>query len=118
MNIEKLRSYCLSFPGTTEGIKWENNLCFMVAEKIFCITGMNDGSPVSFKLDEERFDELTDREGIIQAPHFARRQWVSVIKRSALRPQEWEEYLGEAYRIIKAKLPKKIQKEIDEGERG
>lgn len=113
MNIEKLRSYCLSFPGATEGIKWEDHLCFMVGEKIFCITGMDDESPVSFKINQEQFDELTDREGIIQAPHFARRQWVSVTKRNALRTQEWEEYLNEAYAIIKSKLPKKIQRELE-----
>lgn len=45
MDTEKLRSICLSFPGATEGIKWDH-LCFMVAEKIFLITGFEDDAPL------------------------------------------------------------------------
>ncbi len=112
MTIEKLTEYCLSFPGTHEGIKWEENLCFMVAEKIFCITGLTDTSGVSFKVTEEDFDELCEREGIMQAPHFARRKWVSVTRRNALRPKEWEHYLAASYELVKSGLPKKIQTEL------
>lgn len=113
MTTEKLRAYCLSLPGVQEGVKWEDHLCFMIAEKMFCITGMNDDTNVSFKVDPEEFEELTEREGVIQAPYFARRQWVAVEKRGALRLSEWEDYLLKSYELVKAKLPKKTQKEID-----
>ncbi|HEY1032824.1 MAG TPA: MmcQ/YjbR family DNA-binding protein [Flavipsychrobacter sp.] len=109
MDTEKLRAYCLSLPGVYEGIKWEDHLCFMVAEKMFCITGMTDTSGVSFKVSPEDFEELTERNGIIQAPYFARNQWVAVEKRNALKPKEWEHYLEQAYELIKAKLPKKVR---------
>jgi hypothetical protein len=36
MTLEKLREQYLLFPGATEGLKWEDHICFMVAEKIFC----------------------------------------------------------------------------------
>jgi predicted DNA-binding protein (MmcQ/YjbR family) len=113
MTTEKLRSFCLSLKGAHEGIKWEDHLCFMVAEKMFCITGMNDNSNISFKVTDEDFETLCEREGIIQAPYMAKNKWVAVTKRSALRKSEWEHYLTQSYELIKSKLTKKVQQQID-----
>ena len=65
MDLDKLRDLCLSFPGVTEGIKWEDHLCFMVGEKMFCITSV-DGAwqGASLKVTPEDFDELTVLPGI------------------------------------------------------
>jgi predicted DNA-binding protein (MmcQ/YjbR family) len=112
MTVEKMREFCLSLPGTTEGIKWEDHLCFMVAEKMFCISGMEDSSGVSFKVTEEDFDLLTEREGIMQAGYMAKRQWVGVSKRSALKPKEWQHYLKQSYELVRSKLPKKVREEL------
>src|SRR4051812_31863824 len=109
MTTEKLRDYCLSFPGATEGVKWEDHLCFMVGEKMFCVTGMTDNSTVAFKASDEAFEELIERAGIIPAPYMARNKWVSVQKRNSLRGAEWKEYIRDSYELIKSKLPKKIQ---------
>lgn len=113
MTTEKLRSFCLGLKGAQEGIKWEDHLCFMIAEKMFCITGMNDHSNVSFKVTDEDFETLCERDGIIQAPYMAKNKWVAVTKRSALRKSEWEHYLTQSYELIKSKLPKKTQLQID-----
>lgn len=40
MNLEELRAFCLSLPGTEEDIKWGNNLCFTLAGKIYCIADL------------------------------------------------------------------------------
>lgn len=114
MNTEKLTAYCMSLKGVKESIKWEDHLCYTVGEKIFCMTGMNDNSGVSLKVSREDFEELTEREGIEQAPYLARGQWIAIHKRNALKPKEWEYYLDKAYQLIKAKLTKKMQREIDE----
>lgn len=113
MNTEKLTAFCLSLPGVAETVKWEDHLCFTVGEKIFCMTGFTDESGVTMKVPTEEFDELTEREGIIQAPYMARNQWVSVQKRSALKPDQWEHYLRQSYELVKAKLTKKQRMEID-----
>lgn len=109
MNHEKLRECCLSFPGATEGIKWEDHTCYMVAEKIFCMTGMNDNSAVNLKTSVENFETLTERPGIEQAPYMARNQWISIQKRNALKPNEWKHYVTQSYELIKSKLTKKQQ---------
>lgn len=113
MTFDKIRETCLSFPGTTEGVKWENHICFMVAEKMFCITTIDDGAEdVSIKVTDEDFDKLTERDGIIPAPYMARNKWVRVERYKYLKPKEWEQYLSQSYELIKSKLPKKVRESL------
>lgn len=109
---EKLRAFCLQLPGVTEGIKWEDHLCFMVAGKIFCMTGMNDNSAVNIKVTPDDFELLTERDGIKQAPYMARNRWISIQKRNALKPGEWKYFVTRSYELIKSKLTKKQQAEL------
>jgi predicted DNA-binding protein (MmcQ/YjbR family) len=113
MNLEELRSYCLTFKGVTEDIKWENHLCFSVAKKIFFI-GSLDETPIkaSIKVDADEFDVLILREGIIPAPYMAKNKWIK-IQENAFSDSEWKSYIEKSYIIIKAKLPKKIQQELN-----
>jgi predicted DNA-binding protein (MmcQ/YjbR family) len=113
MDFDKIRKVCLSFPGATEGVKWEHHICFMVGEKMFCITTIDDGAEdVSIKVSDEDFDALTERDGIIPAPYMARNKWVRVERYKYLKPKEWEHYLRESYELIKSKLPKKIRESL------
>lgn len=108
MDLDKLRELCLSFPGATEGIKWEDHICFMVAEKMFCITSA-EREGVSFKVTDEEFEALTDRNGIIPTPYMARNKWITVEQYNKMKPKEWSHYVRQSYEIIKSKLPKKVQ---------
>lgn len=114
MNTEQMREFCLGLKGVTEGVKWDDHLCFMVAEKLFCITGFADTDGASLKVSADDFALLTERNGIAQARYFAKNQWVSIDKRSTLKNAEWKEYLQKSYELVKSKLTKKQQKEIDE----
>ncbi len=109
MNIEDLREFCLSLPSVTEDIKWENNLAFSVGGKMFCLADLDPPLRVSFKVPEERFEEITSIEGIIQAPYFARAKWVSVTDESVLSRAEWEHHLRTSYELVKSNLPKKTR---------
>ncbi|MEO4004796.1 MULTISPECIES: MmcQ/YjbR family DNA-binding protein [unclassified Flavobacterium] len=110
MNIEALQILCTSFPAVTEDIKWGNDLCFLIANKMFCVIGL-DSTPltVSFKTTEEDFDQLIARPHIKPAPYMARYKWVLVEDSSVLTPKEWEHYIAQSYQLIKGKLPAKIQ---------
>jgi predicted DNA-binding protein (MmcQ/YjbR family) len=110
MNLEQLRELCLSFPGTTEDIKWGQDICFMVAEKMFCVTSAEGGA--SFKVTPEQFAELTERTGIMPAPYMARNMWVYVEQFSVLKPKEWKLYVGGSYDLIRSKLPKKTRESL------
>lgn len=108
MDIESFREYCLSLPGTTEGMKWEH-LCFMIEEKIFVIATLDNGNSFSIKVNPEDFDELVARDGIMQAPHLARRQWIRVSDLNVFSLKELQERVKRSRDLVLAKLPKKIQ---------
>lgn len=112
MNFEKAADLCRSFPGVTEDIKWETNLVFSVGEKMFAVTD-TDVNGFSFKVDDDRFLELTDRPGIIPAPYLARAKWVYVENAKAMGDKEAAELLRRSYELVFAKLTKKLQREIE-----
>jgi predicted DNA-binding protein (MmcQ/YjbR family) len=112
MNTEWLRNFCLSLPKVTEDIKWGNDLCFLIAEKMFCVTGTSAAMSASFKCDEEDFAALCERDGIIPAPYLAKNKWVYIQKATALTKKEWEYYIQKSYKLVASKLPKKLQKEL------
>jgi predicted DNA-binding protein (MmcQ/YjbR family) len=109
MNIEALRTLCLSLPGVTEDIKWESDLCFSIGGKMFCVTPTDVESGVSFKVKEEEFRVMTQREGIIPAPYMARHKWVYVLEFIWLSDAEWEHYIRQSYELVREKLPNKLK---------
>jgi predicted DNA-binding protein (MmcQ/YjbR family) len=110
MNIETLQDICNKFPGVTEDIKWENHLCFCVAEKMFLVLGLDEKpTTASFKVGDEEFDEISSREGFKPAPYMARNKWVFVDDISRMNKKEWQQRAKNAYELIKSKLPKKTQ---------
>ena len=108
MDIETFREYCLSLPGTTEGIKWEH-LCFMIEEKIFVIIAIDEGNRFSTKCSPEEFDELTAHDGIQQAYHLAKRQWVQIANLDVLNDADIKKRVATSRTLVLAKLPKKVQ---------
>ena len=113
MDIESLRDYCLSLPGTSEGIKYGDQLCFMVAGKVFCSSNLKNLDKAAFKAGAEAFEALCDRPGIGPAPYGgATFHWVQVSGFEWLEAQEWRHYLRQAYDLVKMRLPKKIQETL------
>ncbi|MBL7827690.1 MAG: MmcQ/YjbR family DNA-binding protein [Saprospiraceae bacterium] len=112
MNIESLRKLCLSFPGVTEDIKWESDLCFLVGGKMFCVTPADVESGVSFKVKEDEFRDMLGRKGIIPAPYMARYKWVYVLEFEWLTDSEWEHFIRQSYELVKEGLSQKIKKTI------
>ncbi len=100
----------MGFPGATEGLKWEDHICFMVAEKVFCMTGPWGGA--CLKVTPDEFVVLTERDGITPTPYMARNMWVSIEPYSKLKEREWEQYVRQSYELIRAKLPKKVQRAL------
>ena len=113
MNIEQLRKFCLSFPGTTEDIKWGADLCFCVGKKMFCVTGADSvQSGLSIKCTPEKFDELIEREGIDPAAYVGRYKWVRIEDLGAVSPAELKDLISTSYKLVRDKLPKKLRDEL------
>lgn len=112
MDIEVLRSACLSFPAVTETVKWGNDLCFCVGEKMFCVTNLEPPYTFSFKVTDPEFEELSGSDGFRPAPYLARAKWVLCIDSSKLSRKDLTNYLQQSYDLIKVKIPKKQKKDL------
>ena len=109
--FEKLRKFCATLPGATRDIKWGADEVYSVGQKMFAVFGIDQGKAtgVSFKADDERFLELTDRAGIVPAPYLARAHWVLLERADALPLEETQALLARSHALVLAKLPRKLQ---------
>ena len=110
MRLDRLKSFALALPQTTVVSQW-GGLVFKVAEKIFLMINLDGDvlSGVIFKCTPDEFDELTDIEGIAQAPYFAKRMWVKLEDLAALPEPDLNKRIRHSYDLIVVKLPKKVQ---------
>lgn len=111
MHLAALRQFALSLPHVTWVKQWGECLVFKVAAKMFLIIALDaetiDG--VIFKCAPDEFDELTEIDGVTQAPYCAKRHWVRVSDLEALSTVELERRIRHSYDLVVAKLPKKTQ---------
>ena len=112
MDLETLRDYCNSLPHVTEDVKWGHDLCFLIGGKMFCVTGFNAPLRVSLKVNDEEFEELSSRSGIIPAPYLARYKWIYIQQESVFTTKDWKNYINQSYELVKNKLPLKIKKQL------
>ena len=61
----------------------------------------------SFKVRDEKFEELSVKDGFMPAPYLARAKWVLVTDHARFHKAEWEGYIRQSYELVKSKLTKK-----------
>lgn len=106
MSIAAFRKHCLSLPGATYDVKWGKDHCYSVGGKMFAVFG---SKTISFKVEDHRFLELTDRKGIIPAPYMARHKWVLLEHAKALPADDVRALLTRSHKLVLARLPKRTQ---------
>ena len=106
MDEAELSALCARWPGTRAQIKWQDDLVFSVADKMFCVYCLRGAQAghLSFKAGAERFLELSDRPGLRPAPYLARAHWVQMTDPTALGRSELEALLRASYDQIVARL--------------
>lgn len=112
MEIESLRTLCIELKGVSEDVKWDHDLVFSVAGKMFCAASLDLPFKISFKVSDEEFEMLSERIGFEPAPYLARAKWVAVMDPGVLNLQEWKRYITQSYHLVKARLPKKTRLEL------
>ncbi|HUJ31917.1 MAG TPA: MmcQ/YjbR family DNA-binding protein [Candidatus Acidoferrum sp.] len=114
MEVEWVREFCLSLPHTTEHVQWEIDLVFKVGGKMFAVIATEPARVwMSMKCGDEEFAELIERPGVIPAPYLARAKWVALESEESLPRDEVERLLRAAHDIVFAKLPKKVQAQLN-----
>lgn len=111
MGEDGLEGLCAGWPGVTRSIKWEVDLVYSVANKMFavmCTIGPERGR-LSFKVDTERFLELSDQPGMAPAHYMARAFWISVTEPERFSRDELAGYVRRSYELVRGNLSKKLQ---------
>jgi predicted DNA-binding protein (MmcQ/YjbR family) len=114
MNAAALEKFCNGWAGVASSIKWEDDLVYTVTGKMFtvlCLRGPDAGR-ISFKVDPERFLELTDQPGIVPAHYMARAFWITLAEPANFKVAEIEAFVRHSYELVRGKLTKKMQAKL------
>jgi predicted DNA-binding protein (MmcQ/YjbR family) len=108
MDIETLRSYCLSKKEVTEGFPFgETTLVFKVKGKIFLLVSLEE-SPLRFnaKSDPDKALEWREAyESVIPGYHMNKKHWNTVILDGRVPSKQVREMIDDSYTLIVASLP-------------
>jgi predicted DNA-binding protein (MmcQ/YjbR family) len=115
VNLESLVNYCRKLPFVVEDVKWGNDLVFSIQGgkmfSVFSIEGDIHAS-VSFKVDDFRFLEMTDRPQFIPAPYMARAHWVALTDKTGVSISELRSLVDRSHQLYFEKLSQKAQRQL------
>ena len=114
MDERTLREWTAPWPGVAAEVKWEDDLAFGVAGRMFCVLCLRgaDAGRISFKVDDDRFLAMTDRRGFAPAPYLARAKWVTLARPQDVPAAELRALVRRSYELVRARLTKKQQREL------
>ena len=110
MNLEELRTYCLSLPHVTEDMPFgEDFLVFRICNRIFALTNLEHiPVSVSLKCEPERAVELREQypDKIVAGYHLNKKHW-NTVPLESLPEVLIKEMVQHSYNQVLAKIPKK-----------
>jgi predicted DNA-binding protein (MmcQ/YjbR family) len=112
MTIDSLRTTCLKWPVVTEDVRWENDLCLLVAGKMFCIASLDASFRVSFKITDDEYEELLRVDDTIPASCLTWYKWIQIHRADGFHQKEWERLLHQSCEFVKSKLSKKLFRDL------
>lgn len=109
MNLEQLRTYCLSKPDSEETLPFgPDTIVFTVKGKAFALTAVeSERTRVNLKCDPEYAVELRDKyEDIIPGWHMNKKHWNTVYLDGSLKTKFIHALIDHSYEQVLAKMPK------------
>ena len=112
MNIETIRDYCLSLPGTEETLPFgPDTLVFKINGKAFLLMGL-DAEDLRFnvKCDPELALELRERYPcVLPGYHMNKKHWNTIVVDGTVNFRQLKEWIDHSYQLVTAK-PKKTKR--------
>jgi predicted DNA-binding protein (MmcQ/YjbR family) len=110
MNIETLREYCLSKPGTEETLPFgPDTLVYKVNGKVFLLTGL-DSEDLRFnvKCDPDKAIELRDEYAcVLPGFHMNKKHWNTIVVDGSVSNALLKEWIDDSYSLVVPKIKKK-----------
>lgn len=116
MTHDEFNDLCRRLPATSYVVQWGGSHVWKVGEKVFAIGSGSDATrpAYSFKVSENNFHFLENKQGYRPAPYLASRgmKWIQQYDAAASEDEALRHYLEESHRIVSLGLSKKRQKEL------
>lgn len=113
MNIESYREFCLSLPGTSEDMPFDQQtLVFKVGGKMFALTDVDTFASVNLKCDPERAVELRSQyDFVLPGYHMNKKHW-NTVQTAPVSEALLRAWTLHSYELVLASLPRKDQQAI------
>ncbi len=117
MDIEAIRTYCLSKKATEECFPFDDvTLVFKVMGKMFLLISL-DAQPPSFnaKCEPEKAIELRENHSCVQPGyHMSKIHWNTITCDGSVSKTLIKQWIDDSYDLAVKSLTKKLQKELQE----
>ncbi len=114
MNIEELRSYCISKKGVSEDFPFdETTLVFKVMGKMFALTDLEGELSINLKCDPEKAVELRELYScVLPGYHMSKKHWNTILVDGSVPDQLIRQWIDHSYALVVEKLTKKQRDEL------
>ncbi|HCD52923.1 MAG TPA: MmcQ-like protein [Balneolaceae bacterium] len=114
MHIEQFREFCLSLPGVTEHLPFdENTLVFKVMNKMFALGDIAEFESINLKCDPERALRLREEyEEVKPGYHMNKNHWNTVSVKGHLQDDFLKDLILHSYDLVVSKLTQKQKNEL------
>ena len=115
MNIEEIHDYCISKPGVTEGLPFNDTaLVFKVMGKMFALLDLSEEARgITLKCDPDLAIELREQHPeVTPAWHFNKQHWNAIKVASALSNKFFQEWIDHSYELVVEGLTTKLKEEL------
>ncbi len=110
MNLEQLRTFCLSQKAVSEGMPFgDNTLVFKVFNKIFALASLDAVGRVNLKCDPELALELREQypDEVTAGYHMNKKHWNTIKYDGTISDALIREFITHSYNLVVQSLPKK-----------
>ncbi len=116
LSEDELRALSAGWPRVSHALKWEVDLVCSVANRMFAVLSTlgPDRGRLSFRVEPERFVELSQRSGMAPAPYAGNPFWIRVVKPEAFTSAELAAFVRRSYELVRASLSKQLQAGLDD----
>jgi len=116
MNLEIIRTFCLSKKGVSEEFPFdEDTLVFKVMGKIFCLTSLDNPVSVNLKCDPEKAVTLREEHEEIQPGyHMNKVHWNTVSLIGSLSDKFILDLIEHSYNLVVKGLSKTLKNELEQ----
>ncbi|TYA69953.1 MmcQ/YjbR family DNA-binding protein [Seonamhaeicola marinus] len=119
MNIEQIRTYCLSKKSTTEDFPFdEDTLVFKVLGKMFALVSLkkweSGEAGINLKCDPDYAEELrAEYNSIRPGFHMSKKHWNTLyLNEGGLAPSLVKELIDHSYDMVVKGMPKKLRETL------